>query len=458
MSVQALALRILELRKPETKLRRSLFAQQMAMLQDDSPFKAACCTRRAGKSHLAAAALLLAGLSRENVDVLYLGLTIGSSKRIMLPKFREINRLLGGSFLQINESDSLVKLPNGSRIWIIGADHKHLMDTLLGNKWARAMIDEAQSFGKHITELIDDVLGPALLDLQGDLWLLGTPGPIPAGFFYDAIHSINSGYKKFKWSLFDNPHLPHAREWLEALKKRKGWNDDTPTYARQYLNKWVYDPDSLVYSFSSSRDFVSELPSGLQWNYVLGLDYGWHDKTAFCIMCYSERHPIAYVLKVWGRSGMIVSEIATEVKLLSDKYNFEAIVCDTGGLGKSITEEFRQRYGLPVRAAEKTDKMAFIASFNGELKQGTLKLVESGTTELVEQYQALQYDDRKKEDPDLPNDLCDATLYPTRYILHYLYREPVKLPQIGSEEWALAQENAMIDSFTQQHARREQWI
>jgi hypothetical protein len=456
-SIAQLAQRILSMRLPRNILRRSLFDKQQSFFDDLSSHKAACCTRRAGKSHAACTALVNGAYDAPGTDSLYLGLTRRSSKSIMWPKFSEVNQLLGKQ-LSLKESELLVTLPNDSRIWVMGADIENLADRLRGNKYRRVIVDEAQSFGTHLQYLIDDVLEPALLDLQGDMCLLGTPGPVPAGVFYDAMCGANSTFSRHRWSLLENPHLPHAGQWLEALKKRKGWDDSNPTYRREYLGEWCLDPDALVYRFDSQRHTAQFLPPCMEWQYVLGLDYGWHDKTAFAILAYSDKHPIAYIVKSWAKGEMIPSAIAEEVQTLNAKYKFEAIVCDTGGLGKSITEEFRQRYGLPVRAAEKTDKMAFIASFNGELIKGNLKVIPKDNADLINQWNTLQYDDRRREDQTMNNDLCDANLYASRYIFHYLYRKPEPKIEINSPAWNAKQEDDMLEQLTTSQQRSQEWI
>jgi hypothetical protein len=375
----------------------------------------------------------------------------------MWPKFRELSTLLGG-ILSLKESELLVVLPNESRIWVMGADMENLSDRLRGNKYRRVIVDEAQSFGTHLQYLIDDVLEPALLDLQGDLCLLGTPGPVPAGIFYDAMQSPKSHFSKHSWSLLQNPHLPHAGQWLEELKRRKQWDDTNPTYRREYLGQWCVDQDALVYHYEETRNGVASLPVE-PWQYVLGLDYGWHDKTAFAIMAYSDKCPTAYVVKSWAKGELIPSAIAEIVMKLNDKYQFEAIVCDTGGLGKSITEEFRQRYSLPVQPAEKTDKMAFIASFNGELMAKNFCVITNDNLDLIQQWNTLQYDDRRREDPSLPNDLCDAVLYASRYIYHYLHRPKIAEPKYGSPEWLERTERDMVRQIVERDTQKQtNWI
>lgn len=447
MTLATLAARILALRDPRNRLRCSLFAPQRALFDDSATQKAACCTRRAGKSHVAGSALVDAALVEPNTDSLYLGLTRRSSKSIMWPKFSEINQLLGKT-LTLKESDLLITTANNSRIWVMGADMENLSDRLRGNKYKRVIIDEAQSFGPHLQYLIDDVIEPALLDLQGDLWLLGTPGPIPTGIFYDAMQSPASQFSKHQWSLLQNPHLPHAGVWLENLKRRKGWSDDNPTYRREYLGEWCLDPDCLVYRWSP-KNKAQELPAGHTWHYVIGLDYGWHDATAFSVVAYADHCPNAYIIKSWGLSGLIPSRIAVILQELVARYDPEAIVCDTGGLGKSITEDFRQRYGLPVVPAEKTDKMAFIAAINGDFVDNRIFTLP-GCEELEHQYQSLQYDDRRKEDPNMRNDLSDSALYVLRYARHYYATDREIRHDIGSPEWIAREERDMIRLIEEQ--------
>jgi hypothetical protein len=438
-----IARRILLLRSPKNRLLTSLFAAQRKFIEDQAEWKVACCTRRAGKSHTAATGLLDAAFSQANTDSLYLGLTRQSSERIMWPKFHEFKNLLG-NHIELKPSKLVVQTSNGSRIWIIGADSPGLVDRLLGNKWKRVIIDEAQSFGDHLEYLIDDVLGPALLDLQGDLWLLGTPGPVPSGYFYNAMENPDSSFSRHFWSLLQNPYLPHAAQWLEKLKKRKGWTDANPTFRRQYLGEWCHDPSALVYRCFSDANVYEQMPYGA-WDYVVGLDYGWHDQTAFCVIAYSVDHPAAYVVESYGQSHLIPSEVAQHLERLVAQYRPVRIVADTGGLGKSITEEMKKRYGFNIDAAQKTEKAAAIETLNGDFADGRF-FVHKSHTELRRQMQVLVKDDKGQEDPSLPNDKCDAMLYAHRWSRHYWHREKPDTPTRDSARWLQEQEQNMLES------------
>jgi hypothetical protein len=422
------------------QLSNTLFQQQRDFIADKSKMKAACCTRRAGKSHVAAIKLLQTASRVPNSTALYLALTQRSAKGIMWRKLKTLNQQynLGVEF---KESELIAVLNNNSRIVLYGADKENLMDTLLGDAYSTVVIDEAQSFGSHLQEMIDEVLEPATLDFNGDISLIGTPAPTLNGIFYDASCGRAEYYSRHKWSLLDNVHLSNAEQWLLDLKQRREWTDDNPTYRRQYLGEWVIDLSALVYKFSKSHNTYSVLPS-ISFNYIIGLDYGWNDATAFCVLAYSENHPNAYVLESFGHSEITPTRTAEILQNLIVKYNPERIVADTGGLGKSITEDMKLRFGFPIVPAEKTEKMTAIEMINCDFIDRRLFVHESCTA-LHNQLETLEWDDKHKENPSLPNDLCDSFLYPTRFSRHYWGKLPS--PKLTMQELTKLQEREMLE-------------
>jgi len=420
--LQPLQNRILSL-TPVGRMSSSVFPAQYKFLQSGAKRKAALCTRRAGKSHIAAIYLLLRTQLSPGSVGLYLALTRRSAKKIMWYKLKDLNRTynLNLTFL---ESELVVKLPNGSRIELVGADTENVADRLRGDAYIVVIVDEAQAFGSHLDYLIDDAIEPATMDLDGDIVLLGTPGALAAGTFFNATQQ-DSFYEVHKWSILDNIYIPHAKNWLADLKKRRKWSDDNPTYRREYLGEWCHDPSALVYKFNERMNTYETLPD-YDFNYVIGLDYGWNDATAFCVLAYSDHYPDAFIVDCYGHSEMIPSRVAQELRRLMGKYNPERIIADTGGLGKSITEEMRIRYELPIIPAEKTEKYMAIDTINGDFIDKRL-YINKKLTPLINQMQNLTWDDKHKENPALPNDYCDATLYAHRFSRHYWGQVPVKI-------------------------------
>jgi hypothetical protein len=410
-----------------------LFDKQQNFVNHKSTFKAACCTRRAGKSFMAGCILYQNAFKFPNSTALYVGLTRESCRNIMWPIIEQIKETYKLP-VELVDSKMQVHFPNGSKIWLVGADMKNFLPRLLGGKYPVGIIDEAQSFRQHIKELVDDILEPAVLDYNGSIFMFGTPGPVSSGYFYEAVEKKNLGYDVFHWSLRDNPHLPNAEAFLQAILKRRNWTPDHPTFRRQYLGQWVEDLDALVYKYAKGRNDYLELPTASEWNRILSLDFGWHDKTAFGITAYNYKMPNVWLEHAEAHSEMIPSEIAGRAIQLIEKFKPSKIVADTGGLGKSIAEEMRRRYSIPVVAASKTDKQSWISLMNGDLRDGNYKIHES-LTPVVNQMRTLTKADDGSEDPNLPNDLCDIALYGYREAKAYSFEVDPARPENNEQKW-----------------------
>ncbi len=100
----------------------SAFPEQLAFIQDPSKRKAACCSRRSGKSSAIGLALVHECLSKPKTNCLYVSRTKESAENIMwedifgsiLQKYN-INAKPGSSKLQI-------RFDNGSILYLTGAD------------------------------------------------------------------------------------------------------------------------------------------------------------------------------------------------------------------------------------------------------------------------------------------------------------------------------------------------
>jgi hypothetical protein len=433
---------IVELIRRQSKLKdldsqdptQLLFDKQLEVLRDKNPFKAALCTRRAGKSYLAGAILYQAALKHPGSTALYVGLTRASVQNIMWPVIRKIKEKLKIT-CDLLDSSLEVKLPNGSRIWCVGADMKNFIPRLLGGAYPVGIIDEAQDFRSHIESLVDDVLTPAIGDYRGSIYLFGTPGPIPNGYFYDTTEHGKNGFTVFKWSIFDNPHFPDPKGFVNDVMKRKGWTWENPTVKRQYLGLWDYDEDSLFYKFKDERNTYSgALPGEVDWDRILGVDYGFNDRTSFSVVSYNNRMPNTWVEYNEAESGLIPTEIAGRLTQLIEKFQPSRIVADTGGLGKSITEEMKRRYGIPIVPASKTDKKTWVHLMNGDMIDGNFKVHES-LKDLRDQYMTLTKTDNGDEEPSLPNDRCDSTLYAWREARAYAFEKLEEPPTTLKQKW-----------------------
>jgi hypothetical protein len=240
--------------------------------------------------------------------------------------------------MQINYSRLEAKFHDtGSMIFLVGADKEREIEKLRGNAYDDVAIDEAQGFGSHLYKLVDDVLEASLMDKRGKLMMSGTPNAACAGMFHDACNQKIKGYSIHHWTVLQNIYMPKPAEWLSNLRKKRGWNEDHPTYMREYLGMWVRSLDSLVYKFNPERNLADEIPSGTIY-YTLGVDIGTEDKFSIFVWAYGEKWKEAYGVEAFAQSGLTISEMAQLIKAYRSKYEPIAIRADTGGLGKAIVE------------------------------------------------------------------------------------------------------------------------
>lgn len=415
---------------------KDLFDKQIAFIEDPADHKTALCSRRAGKSYTAVAYLIKEALDNPGVICLYLALTRGSAKRIVNQELHNFNRRYSLG-IEFNKTDLTATFPNGSTIMLAGADDTNEIEKLRGSKYALVIIDETQYFNSaHLESLIDEVLEPALLDLSGTLCLLGTPGPNASGYFYSATTNTErvslaskedqeAGdeddreqvlWANHHWTLFDNRHLCEQKlragssveAYVASIRRRKGWSEDHPKYLREWGGRWTFTDNDLVYQLDVRRNLFSKLPEiPDQWQYVLGIDIGFNDAFTIAVLAFSQKQPKVFMVDQFSQSKLIPADMAKYIAQYRERYDPVAMVADSGALGKAIVEEFKQRYGLNIKAAEKTKKVAYIDLLNGDLISARL-LVKEGLPVIAEM-QMLEWErdsNRSKENQTQKNDAC----------------------------------------------------
>lgn len=415
------------------------FPAQEKFVNDTSQFIAACCTRRAGKTSGLGLRFIRTMQKYPGSMSRYIALTRDSARDIMWPVLQDLNdRLsLGAEFTDHNLT---MTLPNQATLKLFGADMKNFIRRLKGAKSPAVAIDEAQEFGEHLGSLIDDVLTPTIADYSGSwLALTGTPGPIPRGVFFDITENKQSDYSLHKWSLYDNPYLPNARTFVAALKKRKQWDENNPTYLREYCGRWVLDLDSLLIRYEASKSDYGQVPNDKHWNYILGVDIGHRDADALAVVCWSESTPNIYLLEELITSQQDITELSNQIEAMMKKYDISKIVMDEGALGKKIGEEIRRRKQLPITPADKARKMENVAFLNDYLRLGKFK-AKKDSRFAQDSYQVQI--DYEKTTPDklivkkgFHSDIIDAVLYAFKESPAFTYQKPVDKPKWGEKKW-----------------------
>lgn len=428
-----------------------LFDEQLSFVRDPSGNKVAVCSRRAGKTIACAADLIDTALTHPGVVCLYITLSRNNAKKIIWRELKKINKeyKLGGVE---NLSELSITFPNTSTIYLSGAKDTNEIEKFRGLALKKVYIDEAQSFRAYIKDLIDDILAPALMDYAGTLILIGTPPPIPTGYFCEAYQKAN-GWSKHHWTFFDNPFIIQKSKithqaMLDRELKRRGVNAHDPSIQREWFGKFTLDSESLLIHYREEYNHFDILPTK-KWNYILGIDLGFDDADALAVLAWADDSPTTYLVEEIVVPQQGITELVKQIEDLQKRYDISKMVIDQGGLGKKIAEELRRRHSIPVEAAEKTRKMENIAFMNDSLRTGRLKAKKDSKfaqdSYLVEIDKDKSTADRIKVSDKYHSDIIDAVLYAFKLSPSYAYQAPLPKLQHGTAEWARKTQEDMFE-------------
>jgi hypothetical protein len=372
--------------------------------------------------------------------------------------------------LALNKTDFTLTFSNGSIIYFFGADRADEAEKLRGAVLNGVVVDEAQMYPLgDFAYLLKAVVARTLAVKKGRLIIVGTPGEVLAGEFYLATctppvplgkDSIPSNYKAdteegeglwrhHQWTPQANLAAPHL--WADALeeKRLRGWDDNNPTWRREYLGEWVASLNQLVYKFSYSRNVYDDLPllphDAVPWRYVLGVDLGGTDGTAMVVWAYSPDCPNLYEVyaeKICASPEQPITArflSAWRQRLLEVYERFEMEVCDPGGLSRTLfLPTLADEYGVVWEPAETREKEDHIKLFNDDLEEQRI-LIRRNSPLLGDEKSEILGNrwekDRagnippvgsRKEDRNTPNDICDAALYAFRWCYHRFHRPKIK--------------------------------
>ena len=434
-------------------LTQFLFDKQLAFVEDTNPFKVAVCSRRSGKTTACVAHLIYAAINKPEAVCLYITLSGSQAKRNVwreVKKFNEQYKLEG----KLNEIELSVTFPNKSILYLSGAKDASEIEKFRGLAINLCYIDECQSFRAYIKDLIDDVIAPALMDYAGSLCLIGTPGPVPTGYFHECA-TTSEAWSKHHWTFWDNPHIPlknnltHQQVFDRELK-RKGVSANDPSIQREWHGKWVLDTNSLLLQYRADKNHFQSLIPHIQYNYIMGIDVGFKDADAICIIAYSDHDPVTYLVEELITTKQGLTELVEQIQLLSKKYTVAKMVMDMGGLGLKMGEEMIRRHSLPVEAADKKRKMENIEVLNDALRTGRFKAKAASRfaqdSYLVEIDRDKSTPDRIKVSDRFHSDIIDAVLYAFKLSPAFAYEKPKEKPKPGTKEWAEQQSNEMWDA------------
>ena len=270
-------------------LRTLLFSRQQEAFDSVLTHRQTACRagRRSGKTFLILAVIILAGFCGWNVLIVYPNAKQARNK--LLAKLVRFAKLLG---LRVNTrtQDGIVTL--GAGTLEIGSAHtRAAIDSIRGDGVHLAIIDEPGAIeDQNLVYLMDEVIGPALMD-HGGRWLMtGTPSPVPIGRWEEIISSLipteNAdaiwhlvGTADKPWTYDDNPELRDPERTVDAELARMGKTRESDTYLREYRGQSV-SMDSVRPLHWTQANHYDQLPETSPIFKVTGVDIGWTDEDA----------------------------------------------------------------------------------------------------------------------------------------------------------------------------------
>lgn len=221
---------------------------QAAIFNSQARFKVAVAGRRFGKSHFAAIMLGVYALQTEHRgykvneenSVYYIGPTQDQAKRVMWPKLKNLLRYerQGGFIRNENTNDGWIELINKRRIYIKGTDEP---DRLRGNGYQFVVLDE---YADMKAEVWDDIIDPALMDVEGDALFIGTP------------KGKNHFYQLFMGALTKEPKvvLPDGTNYWDDWEAFHFKSSDNPFLKEREIARIKYDPRKTAQQVQQELD------------------------------------------------------------------------------------------------------------------------------------------------------------------------------------------------------------
>ncbi len=398
-------------------------------------------------------------------------------------------------------------LRTGSVLRMRGVEDKRDAGRFRGFPLAELDIDECGEFSHDVLDYLANTcvaprLGEALsiryLDdigaeieiTQGGCLVMGsTPPAILGGEFYEVTREGSprhrrfsdrekpefanwKGYSSHDWNNEDVYKLPEARKlwpalvanWEEALveKAEKGWEDDHPTWQREYKGIWSADNTATVFRFKPHKDgkpwnewdplgvdgqkldlleqlkvAIAALPKDddgkpFEWYFVDPMDMGTRDPFALNVFAFAPADPLRRKIHVLGfeRVGMyakLIAELLLGPELSLDKpTGVRSVIGWPAGTvmdaDQATIDELANVYGIRVTKADRKPDTKFgaIELVNGDLVEGRMWILKGSA--LARQMSTLQWkpDDNGflREDKAQANHSTDTAIYGRRLIEH----------------------------------------
>ena len=315
-------------------------------------FVCAAVSRRQGKTYIA------------NIIGQLVSLVPGSNILIMSPNYSlsqisfDLQRQLIKHFdLEVskdNAKDKVIELSNGSTVRMGSVNQ---VDSCVGRSYDLIIFDEAAlADGK---DAFNVALRPTLDKDNSKAIFISTPRGRNnwfAEFFDRGFNDQFPEWCSIRASYRDNPRMSEmdiaeARKSMSEAEFRQEYEADFNTYEGQI---WNFNHEECVAN--------NEALDTTNMDVFAGLDVGYRDPTAFCVIAYDWDEQKYYVLDEYLDAEKTTEQHAAEIQRRMQKWNIDYIYIDSAA--QQTRHDFAMEYDISTTNAKKSvlDGIAHVAA------------------------------------------------------------------------------------------------
>jgi len=314
-------------------------------------FVCAAVSRRQGKTYIA------------NIIGQLVSLVPNSNILIMSPNYQlsqisfDLQRNLIKHFdLEVakdNAKDKVIELTNGSTIRMGSVNQ---VDSCVGRSYDLIIFDEAAlADGK---DAFNVALRPTLDKENSKAIFISTPRGRNnwfAEFFDRGFNNEFPEWCSIRATYRDNPRMSEsdiaeAKKSISDAEFRQEYEADFNTYEGQI---WNFDHEKCIVN--------NEVLETRRMDVFAGLDVGYRDPTAFCVVAYDWDDKVYYIIDVYLDAEKTTEQHAMVIRNMIEKYDIDYVYIDSAA--QQTRYDFAQNYDISTINAKKSvlDGIAHVA-------------------------------------------------------------------------------------------------
>ena len=305
-------------------------------------FVSAAISRRQGKTYIAnIIGQLVSLIPNENILIMSPNYSLS---QISFDLQRNLIKHFDLEVTKDNAKDKVIEISNGSTIRMGSVNQ---VDSCVGRSYSLIIFDEAAlADGK---DAFNVALRPTLDTDNSKAIFISTPRGKNNWFaeFFDRGYddefkewaSIRATYK-------DNPRMSQsdideARKTMSDAEFRQEYEADFNTYEGQV---WNFDYESCTGSLKEMDTSKMDI--------FAGLDVGYRDPTAFCVLAYDWDEEKYYLLDEYLDAERTTEQHAKEIQMMIDRWDIDYIYIDSAA--QQTRFDFAQNYDISTVNAKKS--------------------------------------------------------------------------------------------------------